>query len=87
MCAWTMLTEFNCQSAICMKNVIVFYYIHTILHTLFNACHVCMWSCLFHLCFEMYAEVALPELFEEPHQPVLNFDHLKTCGTGPEIMH
>ena len=36
---------------------------------------------------EMYAEVALPELFEEPYQPVLNFDHLKTCGIGPEIMH
>ena len=29
-----MLTEFNCQSATCVKNAIVFYYIHVILHTL-----------------------------------------------------
>ena len=75
MCAWTMLTEFNCQSATCMKDAVVFYYIHTILHTLFNACHACMWPCFFHFCYKMYAEVALPELLENPHQPVLNFDH------------
>ena len=29
--AWTMLTEFNCPSATCVKNAIIFYYIHMIL--------------------------------------------------------
>ena len=43
MYAWTMLSEFNCQSATRVKNTIVFYYIHLLCHTLFNACHVCMW--------------------------------------------
>ena len=32
MYAWTMLTEFNCQSAKHVKNAIVFYYIHMTLH-------------------------------------------------------
>ena len=42
MYAWTMLTKFNCQSTICVKNAIQFYYTHVILDTLFNVCHVCM---------------------------------------------
>ena len=29
-----MLTEFNCQSATCMKNAVVFYYICAIFHIL-----------------------------------------------------
>ena len=64
-----MITELNCQSATRVKDD-VFYYIHAILHTVFNACHVCMWPCFIHFC---YAKVALPELPEEPHQPVLTF--------------
>ena len=40
------------------------YYIHMLFHTLFNACHVCIWPCFVHFC---YAEVALPELLKEPH--------------------
>ena len=41
MYAWTMLTKFNCQSATCVKNAIVFYYIHTILHMLaMSACSI-----------------------------------------------
>ena len=42
MYACTMLTKFNCQSTTHVKNAIQFYYIHVILVTLFNACHVCM---------------------------------------------
>ena len=70
MYAWTMLTEFNCQSATQVKNAVVFYYIHAILHNLFNACHVYMWLLFCPFCC---AEVALPELLKEPHQPILNF--------------
>ena len=41
MYAWTMLTEFNCQSATHVKYAIVFYYIHTILHMLaMSACGI-----------------------------------------------
>ena len=65
-----MLTQFNCQSATLVKNAIVFYYIRVILHTLFITYHVCMCPCFVHF---YYAKVALPELLEEPHQPVLNF--------------
>ena len=61
MYAWTLLTEFNCQSATHMENVIVFYYYSVLL---LNVCHVCIWPCFVHFC---YAEVALPELLEEPH--------------------
>ena len=32
-----------------------------------------MWQCIVHFCYEMYAEVSLPELLEEPHQPIFNF--------------
>ena len=48
MYAQTMLSEFNCQSSTRVKNVIVFYYIHAILHTLLNAWNVCMWPCFVH---------------------------------------
>ena len=34
MYAWTMLTEFNYQSATHVKNAIVFYYIYAILNSL-----------------------------------------------------
>ena len=35
MCAWAMLTEFNCQpSTTCVKNTIVFSYIHALFHML-----------------------------------------------------
>ena len=41
MCAWAMLTEFNFQSATRVKNAIVFYYIHAILHTIaISACSI-----------------------------------------------
>ena len=41
MYAWRMLTELNFQSATCARNIIVFYYIHVILHTLtMSACIV-----------------------------------------------
>ena len=41
MYAWTMPTEFNCQSAKRVKNAIVFYYIHVVLHTLaMSACNI-----------------------------------------------
>ena len=63
MYAWTMLIEFNCQSATHVKNAVVFHYIHTLFHTLFNACHVCIWPCFIRFCF---AEIALPELLKEP---------------------
>ena len=53
--------EFNCQSATHMKNAIVFYYIHTTLHTL------AMSHCFVHLRYEMSAEVSLPKLLEDPH--------------------
>ena len=66
--SWTMLTQFNCQSATNVKNTVIFYYIHAILHTLFfNAMHVSLF------CPYFYAKVALSELLEEPHQPVSNF--------------
>ena len=65
-----MLTQFNCHSATYVKNTNVFYYIHDILHTHFKVSHVCMWAYFVHFC---YAKAALPELFEEPYQPVLNF--------------
>ena len=63
--ACTMRTEFNCQSAIRVKNAIVFYYVHTIAisaNGLF--CPFC------------YVKVALPELLKEPHHAAsswLNF--------------
>ena len=66
-----MLTLFNCLSTTDVKKAIVFYYnVHVILYTLLIACHVCMWPCFVHFC---YAKVALPELLEGPHQPVLKF--------------
>ena len=34
MYAWTMLTEFNCQSTTHLKNAVVFFYIHALFHTL-----------------------------------------------------
>ena len=34
MCVWTMLNEFNLQSSTRVKNAVVFYYIHAILHTI-----------------------------------------------------
>ena len=66
MYAWTMLTEFNCQSATCAKiplHSIIFtqYFIHL------PYLHVVLF-CPF--CYKMYAYVSLPELLEEPHQPV-----------------
>ena len=36
-------TELNCKSATHVINAVVFYYIHMILYTLFNVCHVYMW--------------------------------------------
>ena len=42
-----MLTEFNCQSATHVKNTVVFYYIHVILHML--AMSTCSIVCLFSL--------------------------------------
>ena len=71
MYGWTMLTEFNCQSATCVKNAVVFNYIHVIATS--YACHVCMQHCFVHFCYEMFAEVSLPEVLEKPHQSVLNF--------------
>ena len=53
-----MYTEFNCQSATRVKNAVVFYYIHAILHTLFNVYHVCMWPCFVH--FVMKCMLKLP---------------------------
>ena len=44
MYTWTMLTEFDCQSATCVKNAVVFYYTHT-LHPPFNAFHIYIWPC------------------------------------------
>ena len=32
-----------------------------------------MWHCFVRFCNEMYAEVVLPDLLEEPHHPALNF--------------
>ena len=63
MYALTMLTEFNCQSGTHVKNAIVFYYIHTLFHTL-TLVNVCIWPCFIRFC---YVEVTLPELLEEPH--------------------
>ena len=41
MYTWTMLTEFNFQSATHVKYAIVFYYIHAILHTIAkSACSI-----------------------------------------------
>ena len=41
MCAWTIITEFNLQSATGVKNAVVFYYIQAILHTLaMSACSI-----------------------------------------------
>ena len=41
MYAWTMLTEFNLQSSTRVKNAVVFYYIHVILHTIaMSACSI-----------------------------------------------
>ena len=57
------------QSATCVKNVVVFYYIYAILHTDFNAFHVSRWPCSLCFCYKMYAEVALPEVLKQPHQP------------------
>ena len=34
MYAWAMLTKFNYHSATCVKNIIVFYYIYALFHTL-----------------------------------------------------
>ena len=42
--AWTMLTQFDCQSAKHVKNTVVIYYIHLLLRTLFHASHVYMWA-------------------------------------------
>ena len=69
MYAWAMLTEFNCQSATRVKNTIAFFYIHTLFHTLFNACHVCIWPCFVYFC---YVKVALPELLKEPHHAAIS---------------
>ena len=64
-------TLFNCLSTTGVKKAILFYYnIHVILYTLLITCHICMWPCFVHFC---YAKVALPELLEEPQQPVFNF--------------
>ena len=38
MYAYTLLTEVYCQSATAVKNIVVFYYIHSMI-ILFNACH------------------------------------------------
>ena len=72
MYAWTMLTEFNCQSATCVRNTVILYYIHMII-ILSNTCHVCTWYCFVHFCYKIYAEVPLLELLEGPHQPLLDF--------------
>ena len=66
-----MLALFNCLSTTGVKKAIVLYYnVHVILYTLLIACHVCISPCFVHFC---YAKVALPELLEEPHQPVFKF--------------
>ena len=54
MYAWAMLTEFDCQSATCVKNAVVFYYTHTLhpplmismsTYGLVSSVLLC-WSCL-----------------------------------------
>ena len=76
MYAYTLLTEVYCQSAAGVKNVVVFYYIHSII--LFCLMHVipAHGLCLLvvdNIYYEIHAEIVLPELSEEPHQPALNY--------------
>ena len=63
MYAWTLLTEFNCQSTTHIK-MLLYSIIFMHYFILFNACRVCIRPCFIHFC---YAEVALPELLKEPH--------------------
>ena len=51
MYAWTMLTKFNCQSTTRVKNAVIF--THYFISLMFYPFS--------------FAEVALPELLEEPH--------------------
>ena len=70
MYAWTMLTEFNCQSGTRVKNAIVFYYIHTLFHTLTLVMSV------YGLVSSIFVMLTLPYLNYEKSltmQPVLNF--------------
>ena len=68
--AWTLLTEFNWLSVTHMKTLwysIVFTQYFIIFSIIaMSACGFCF----VRFCF---AEVALPELLKEPHQPIFNF--------------
>ena len=58
MYAQTMLTKFNSQSSTCVKNAIVFYYIHDTSYS--NTCHVCIWH--YFAIFVMKCVLKLPYL-------------------------
>ena len=66
-----MPTEFNCQSA--TRVIIFLFYSRNTLYSLMLAMSACGSYCFVRFCNEMYAEVVLSELLEEPHHPVLNF--------------
>ena len=69
MCAWTMLTEFNFQSSTHVKMPS-----YSIIFTQYFIQLPCLHVALFvRFYYEMYAEVSLPKLLEEPHQPVLHW--------------
>ena len=70
MYAWTMLTEFNCQSATYME-ILLYSIIFTQYFIIFSM--LAMSACSFCFAHFCYTEVALSELLKEPHQPILNF--------------